>query len=374
MARVVAVGHGSFDTKSEMILVPKDTTITFLADAGSPLRLPCVSTLPAGEKPADGVWTDGVNCRIEYEKVANLLDNYLEADKPRKFGDVLPNMFVEPLGPESARVARELEAHGKWGGGLMMTAESSSLCHGDSRRCPTPMLNVAKRNHTRFDELDPEKQNRFKEWVAAGATVGTIPEGMADFAAPELTDVPELYYEYLVEGVPEDRWEHDCDGLLGKDVAGGNDIVWLSCSDFLVDQEALNAIGLPEGLPQEMRQGTHGPGADWVPSNDDFDRIAKLNAQKLNDTPNGGKIRLRVGDPLVVIGDGHEGTVENYLKRKEDVSEGTITVKKGSAFKGTLTVEGIPESQRKIVEDALASSKNNIFFGGGTGRTRAASV
>ena len=110
----------------------------------------------------------------------------------------------------------------------------------------------------------------------------------------------EVYYKYVTEGIEIDKWQHDCKGLLGKDVGGGNDIIWLACSGFEVDQESLTAIGLAEGLPQEMRQDTHGPGADWVPAKDDFDRIAQLNAQKVKDTPNGGKVRVRVGAPIVV--------------------------------------------------------------------------
>jgi hypothetical protein len=363
MGRVVFIGHGGFNTKSEMILVPKNTTITFLADAGSPLALPHVSTLPAGETPADGVWKEGVNCTFDYEKVANLLDNYLQAETQAKPRDQVYNMFVEPVGEASLRVAKELAKQGKWGGELRTTP--SSLCTGNAQKCPTPMLLVAERNHTRFNELDQDKRDKFTEWVDGGAK-GNPPEGLENFAAPGLTDQPDKYYFDVIWGVSEDEWEHDCDGLLGKDVAGGNDIIWLSCSGFAVNQEALNAIGLPEGLPPEMTRATYGPGLDWVPSKDDFERIAKLNAQRIKDTPTNKAIRVRVGDPLVAVGDDHEGNVENYLKRKQDVSEGTITVnKKAGAFRGELTVEGIPEDHWTTVENALASLNSDVNFASG---------
>jgi hypothetical protein len=318
-----------------------------------------VPLLPAGEKPENGKWVEPVNCRFDYEKVANLLDKYLEAEKPRKFRDTVPNMSVQPVGTESLRVAKQLADEGKWGGELRTTP--SSLCTGNAQKCPTPMLNVAERNHTRFNELDQDKRDQFTEWVDKGHK-GNPPVGLEDFAAPELTDQPDKYYFDVVWGVSDDEWEHDCQGLLGKDVAGGNDIIWLSCSGFVVDPNALNTIGLPEGLPQEMTQETKGPGLDWKPSKDDFDRIAKLNAQKVKDTPNGKTVRVRVGDPLVAIGDGHEGDVENYLKRKPDVSVGTITVQRG-AFSSQLMVDGIPESQWAMVEDALASLKAEVMFG-----------
>ena len=54
MGRAVVVGHGGFNQESEMILVPPNTSITFLADAGSELGLPFVATGPEGSGFAEG--------------------------------------------------------------------------------------------------------------------------------------------------------------------------------------------------------------------------------------------------------------------------------------------------------------------------------
>jgi hypothetical protein len=381
VGKVVYIGHGGFGTRSEMVLVPPNTTITFLADAGSRLRLPSVS-IPGAEKPKGGIGQEGVHWRFDYEKVANLLDNYLEAEKPRKPGDVVPNMVLQPVAPESLQVAQELAKQGKWGGELRWTDGRSTLCDGNpaSGKCPTPMLHVAERNHTRFLQLDQQKQTAFKEWVNAGPTA-TLPDGMADFAAPELTDVPNLYYKYVVEGIPADRWNHDCGGILGE-AKPGDDIIWVSCAGFAVDQAALERIGLPEGLPTEITKGTDINYA-WAPAQTDVDRIATLNAVKIKDTPKGGTIRVRVFTPdgweaadLVVIGNDHDPDIENYLRgHPQDVSDGTITVvKKGGAFKGEVTVEGVAGHQQEQVKDALAGLKCDVAFVSGMSSSDEASA
>jgi hypothetical protein len=363
MARKIVVGHGGFDTTSEMLLVPPDTTITFLADAGSNLALPSVSILPPGQAPGDGVWVEGVHSRFDYAKVANLLDKYLEAEKPRKAYDVVPNMSIEPLGAESVRVARELDEAGKWGGEVVWTTGVARLCDGNDRTCPSPMLNVADRNHPRLSSMDSEKVEEFKKWVEDGAT-GALPEGFSDFAAPELTNAPDLYYRYVVDGVPDDAWSHDCTGIFGKAVLGGNDIVWLSCSGFVANQDDLDALGLSEGLPSTVTAATHGPGADWNPADKDLDRIATLNAKKVKDTPDGESTGIRVGGVLVLIGSDHEANEENYVKRQGNFTEGELTVKKGGAFsKGSVTITGIGSGAQSVVKDAIESfSDKKVAF------------
>jgi hypothetical protein len=150
---------------------------------------------------------------------------------------------------------------------------------------------------------------------------------------------------------------------LGKAAAGGHDTIWLSCTGFRANKEDIVAMRLPEGVPQEMTRGTDSLGTDLDFSKDEtFDLIAKLNDQNVKDTRDCGEIRVRVGWPFVVIGDGHEGNVENYLKRQQDVSVATIIVKKGKAFKGAFTIKGIPASKHKEVQLALASFKSDVSF------------
>jgi hypothetical protein len=352
MARNIIIGHGGFNTRSEMILVPPKTTITFLADAGSPLRLPAVAILPADQMP-DGGWIEGVHCRFDYEKVANLLERYLEAEKPRKEYDVVYNMELHPLGADSLRVAQEIEARGGWGGNVVSTDSWARLCDGDERTCPTPMLNVADRNHGRLSALPAEKIEELRRWVEDGAT-GELPDGLADYAAPDLTDAEDLYYRYLLDGVPDEAWEHSCTGIFGKDQLAGQDLVWLSCSGFVVDPDQLTSIGLAGGLPTEVTKDTAGPGLNWLPTDEDLDRIAALNGQKVKDTPNGETVVIRVGGDLVLIGHDHGPNEENYIKAARDFGQGKLTVKKGGAFsKGTIHVDGLRSGQHDLVREAI---------------------
>ena len=92
MARAVVVGHGGFSTSDALVLIPPNTTITFLADAGSPLAIPRVQTGPKG----DG-WVEGQNCHFDYERVASVLDSFLVAEKPLVAKKVVPNMSTDKM-------------------------------------------------------------------------------------------------------------------------------------------------------------------------------------------------------------------------------------------------------------------------------------
>ncbi len=168
----------------------------------------------------------------------------------------------------------------------------------------------------------------------------------------------------MVEGVPEGRWQHDCTGIFGKTVGEGKDIIWLSCSGFVANKEDLKAIGLKKGLPNEMTQPTEGPDVQWTPDDAALKRIAKLNGEKVKDTPDGGSIRVRAGGTLVLVGDDHENNAETYMRSQGDLSEGKLTVKKGGAFsKGTITVEKISAGKQALVTDAVGtfSDKKVVF-------------
>ncbi len=366
MARKIVLGHGDFGKQSEMILVPPDTTITFFSDpVSSQLLLPAKSTLPSGQKP-EGGWTEGVNCSFDYEKVVGILDKFVEAETPRKAGDVLLNMRLSKAGAETVRVAQELADAGKWGGEILLTPPSADqwyLCTGNSRTCPTPMLNVAKSRYEKLQGMGAEAMEKFSNWADTGGR-GSPPEGLADFAIPELTDAPELYLYYVVDGVPDDHWHHDCNGILGKTVGEGYDLIWLACTGFKVDVKDLVTLGLRD-VPAEMKAATVGPDPrEWVPSTADITRFNKLNDQKIKDTPGDGTIRIRAGGALVLVGNDHEANAENYIGKQTDLSDGKLTVKKAGAFsKSSLQVDGISQDKQEAVRQTLAEiSDKEVAF------------
>src|ERR1700728_2397671 len=107
MANLIILGHGGFTQGSFETLVPPNTTIRFFADAGSPLSLPAKRV--SGELVFD------------YAQVADILANYKETEAPLESGAVVYNMLLGPVDPEEQRIAKELDAAGKWGGGIMLT-------------------------------------------------------------------------------------------------------------------------------------------------------------------------------------------------------------------------------------------------------------
>jgi hypothetical protein len=362
MTRLTIIGHGGFDTTSEMYLVPPNTTIRFFSDAGSNLMLPAVWTGP-GDRQKDP-WTEGKNCRFDYEKVASALDMYKETEKPLEGGAVVYNMMLDPAGEATRKVAQELHDKGKWGGDLLMHPGGGTwkLCNGDASKCPTPKLNVAESRHDELASKGSVALTAFQRWLDDGAT-GELPEEIADFKA-RLADVPAEYLPYVATGVPAERWKHGCDGILGKNCGEGKDIFWVACSGFAVNQDDLDAIGLSEGLPKEMSATTDGPSLQWVPNDAALTRISELNAEKLKDTPAGQTVKVVVGGLLMLIGDGHEGDALTYVRRQGDISEGVITVTKAGAFsKGTLQFSGIKPGQQGLVEKSvkLFSEKKVTF-------------
>jgi hypothetical protein len=220
--------------------------------------------------------------------------------------------------------------------------------------------------------MGAEAVEKFRRWVVEDGASGSLPEGLADFQAPELTKAADLFYQYVLEGVPEKRWHHDCPGILGKDMGEGSDVVWVACSGFTVNAKQLKELGLPkEGLPAEMTARTMGPGekeaaghGHWVPSNPDYKRYNDLSAKKVKATPDGGSIRIRAGGALMLVGDDHDPNAENYMRQQPDLSEGKLTVKKGGAFsRGSFQVDGISLAKRNLVEQALGKfSEKKVTF------------
>jgi hypothetical protein len=357
MGRAIVVGHGGFNEKSELYLVPPNTTITFLADAGSVLNLPAVVTGPQGSG-----WKEGVNWDFDYEQVTEVLDEFLEAEKPLVAGKVVPNMFTEALGARSAEVAQRLQDAGKWGAEKFKNTPAS-LCTGTADKCPTPALNAAQLCHDAIAKKGEEAVVAFKSYVEAGAT-GSRPEVLKEFSE-RLDGIPRDYYQFVVDGVPEARWKHDCAGLLTE--FAGCDIVWVSCSGFAVDQDTLDRLELPQGLPPEMTARTHGPRtgqADGVllPLPDaELNGMRTLRKAKFDETPLGKSISIRASEALVVLGSDYAGNIESHIKRQDDLQEGTVT-KKANPFGKlkSLEIQGISPARQQRVRGVMGALAPDI--------------
>jgi hypothetical protein len=350
MAKLIILGHGGFGTQSEMTLVPPNTTLKFFADAGSNLMLPFKVTGPARPDPPH--WKEGTNWVFDYERVADVLSEFQEREKPLAAGAVVYNMQLQAPHPESQRIANELHALGKWGGDLLMKPDAGewTLCRGDATTCPTPKLHVAQSRHDELAAKGSLALTEFQRWFDGGAS-GELPEEIVDFGE-RLQDVPSDMLQYVGPGVPDDRWKHSCGGIL--DVGAGYDISWVACSGFAVNQNDLDAIALPEGLPGEVSATTAGPGRDWTPDDKVLDQITALNTQKVKDTPDGGSVSIMVGGPLVLVGEGHAADPANFVRRQADFASGKVALTKGGAFsKGKLDVEGIPAGQQALVVKSI---------------------
>ena len=189
MGKVIILGHGGFRQTDEERLVPPNTELTFYSDAGSDLELPA--------KEVDGV------LEFDYEAVKNAYEG-LNPQNVLIAGGITYNFHLQPADEFERNVARNLN----WGGELV-TPDSGEmhLCTGNADTCPTPALRAA-----------------MNAYVQSGGAEG--------------------------EDVPDNRWNHDCEGILGKYAT--NDIHWISCTGWRGD---------PSLLTPEMRDATKGPGA-----------------------------------------------------------------------------------------------------------------
>jgi hypothetical protein len=342
MTRYVILGHGGFDPTSSSyppeVLIPPDTTVQFFSDAGQALVLPY--------KGGDA----------DYSKVAPMWNQLKDQGSPVEPKGVTYNFTLYP-----GESAEEVEGarRANWGGAVEIEFVSSGttyLCKGAPETCPTPKLNVAAGRHDELVAKGDAAVKAFKEWLAS-ATLGEFPTEIADFAS-RLTDVPEEYYEFVADGVPDGRWKHHCDGILGTRGGGGNELSWIACTSF--------EFATPE-LPSLVTADASGPGttdvSTWVPDDAAYKTVREQNAKALKATPDDGSVAIVAGGAILLVGAEHERRPGDYVRRQTDVEEGQLTVKKGGAFsKGSIEVKGISAKQALVKSEIGEFSDKKITF------------
>jgi hypothetical protein len=332
MAKYVILGHGGFDAASGSyapeVLVPPGTTLEFFSDAGQALVLPY--------KRGDA----------DYSKVAPAWSQLRGKGDPIQAKGVTYNYSLYP-GESTDEVEGAKRAN--WGGSVsfeFVEGGQTWLCKGTIATCPTPKLNVAANRHDELVAKGDEAVNTFKKWVESGGS-GELPDEVSDFK-PRLADVPAELFDCVANGVSEDRWKHNCDGILGR--LAGNELSWIACTSFEFET--------PE-LPSLVTADASGPGAEdvstWVPDDDAYRKIKETNAKNIKDTDDGGVVSIVAGGAVVLIGQEHERRPGDYVHRQGDSEEGQITVTKGGAFsKGSLKITGISAKQalvKQVIED-----------------------
>jgi hypothetical protein len=341
MGRVVFLGHGGFDptTGSDVavILVPPGTSLKFFSDAGQALAL------PSGDVGSD------------YNKVVKVWDHFKEAEAPIAEKGVTYNFR---LSPEDSQEERDLALSLDWGAQVVTLPQGSDkfyLCTGTAATCPTPKLNVAAGRH---DELvakgDPAVQ-AFRKWMDGGG--GSFPAEIADFEA-RLADVPADYYQYVTDGVPAERWNHHCNGILTKHA--GNELYWVACTSFV------RATPGRDQLPTLVTSDSPGPaarGLEWTPTAANLKEVRETNAKKVKDTAGGGTLPLVAAGTVVLIGGGHAGGPADWVRSQPDIEEGMLTVTKGGAFSaGKLEVKGISAMQALVTSEIDKFSDKKVTF------------
>jgi hypothetical protein len=340
MAKYVIIGHGGYSPASHSyapeVLVPPNTKLAFFADAGQALTLP---------------YKDYTNVAAE------LWDQLKEVGEPIGPKGVTYNYR---LTPDTTDEHRQSALAADWGGATpyFVSAGDTYLCTGTAATCPTPKLNVVFSRHDELVAKGDAAVKAFKKWVDDGAS-GDLPEEVADFG-PRLTDVPEAFYDYVADGVPDQRWEHDCSGILGELGGGGSELVWLACASI--------SIRVPERaeMPVLDTSSVTGPGLqnkDWVPDDDAYKQARKMNADNVKGTDDKATVSIVVGGAMVLIGPGHDNDHADYVRRQSDIEEGQITVTKGGAFsKGGMTVTGISAKQALVKSEIGEFSDKKITF------------
>jgi hypothetical protein len=365
VATAVIIGHGGFDVGSFEILVPPGTSIKFFADAGSNLLLPSIRTVNDGQ-PLE----EGKNSRFDYAKVASIYKFFDQKNQPLGGGDVSYNMSIEPVGIESQEVAIELHKAGKWEADeiyLKPDGAEWKLCEGDPSKCPTPKLNVAASRHTELAGKGEAAVKAFREWVNGGAT-GNLPEEITDFA-PRLADVPREMYDLVADGVPDDRWYHHCEGILGPKWGQGKQLYWVSCAGFAAHPDDVDDIfGAESGgeVPGVIGTDTAGPGsaaATWTPDDANLDSVTAKNRDNVKAAGDNEVVSVLSGGTLTLIGLGHGARELSYVRRQADFEEGSLKVKKGGAFsKGKVSVMGISGKQTLVKTMVESFSDKSVEF------------
>jgi len=141
---------------------------------------------------------------------------------------------------------------------------------------------------------------------------------------------------------------HGCDGILGT---YDGDLYWLACTSFVGVSKDLETAALG-GRSTDVVMGFD---PDWVPGEQDFDAIAEVNRANVKSTDDGNSIDFVVGGWVMLIGDGHQESYDQYASFQEDVVHGTLTVNKGGMRSaGSLEVSGVPPAKQGVVEAAIA--------------------
>jgi hypothetical protein len=337
MTKHVVIGHGGFNPESGSyppeILVGEGTTLQFFSEAGQALVLP--------------------TAKGDYGKVADMWEQVAAEGAPIKGKGVAYNYKLTPDRTEKHRESAEAA---DWGSGTevyYLKKGAEYLCEGSSSTCPTPVLNVAASRHDELLAKGDAAVQAFKKWMDGE---GSFPEEIADFEA-RLADLPPNYLEYVADGVPDERWQHHCDGVLGN--FKGDEIFWMACTSIMVDTPEMPALDLADQA---------GPGLSdssaWVPSKSDKKEIRELNAKNLKATPDGGHVSVAAGGDLVIIGADHNDDVNAYLRRQKDLEQGQITLTKGGAFShGRLELTGISAKQDLVEKEIGEVSDKKVKFG-----------
>jgi hypothetical protein len=297
MASYVFLGHGGFNPENASypaeILIPPGTTLRFFSDAGQALVLPA---------------TDG---NTDYLKVVKVWEHFHEEDSPIPARWVTYNFRLKPDDTDEERqVAMSLD----WGADVVTLPAGSAplyLCQGTEDTCPTPALNVQQAKYDDSGDGDP---------------------------------------------VPDGRWAHGCDGILGQ--YAGHDLIWVACTSFTFRTPELSPL---------LTTDYSGPGAsdvsDWVPDDAAWDEINRLNQRNVKATDDGGNVAIAAGGYLVLIGEGHSRRAGDYVARQGDVEEGMLTVEKGGAFsRGEIEVSGISRKQEEVRTTIAQFSEKKVTF------------
>lgn len=340
MGKVVFLGHGGFDPTSgsdvAVILVPPNTSLKFFSDAGQALLLP---------SPDGG---------SDYNKVVKVWDHFKEAEKPVGPKGVTYNFR---LSPETNKEERDLALSLDWDAEVVSLPKGSDkfyLCTGTAGSCPTPKLNVAADRHAELVAKGDAAVKAFQTWVDG---VGSFPAEIADFES-RLADVEPDHFQYVAAGVPDERWNHHCDGILGEYAA--DELFWVACTSFV---RATPGLG---DLPTLVTSDSPGPAANalnWQPTEDEMKDVRKVNGERVKAADNGGTLPIVAGGTVVLIGGQREGGPAEWIRNQPDTEEGQLTVKKGGAFsKGGIEVTGISAKRALVTSEIGEFSDKKVTF------------
>src|SRR5579863_2129850 len=98
------------------------------------------------------------------------------------------------------------------------------------------------------------------------------------------------------------------------------------------------------------------PGFEWNDSD-----VASRNAKNLKDLGDEASASVLASGSYILIGD-HPEEYVNAIRENSQVSEGTVTIKKGGpvAGHGSLTFKGISSGQSDITDHVAGFSKKTV--------------